>query len=84
MMVPILISICSGLGVEPTVVVISATIAASMAFMLPVATPPNALVYGMRYVTLKDMLKAGFALDIIAWLYITIYFYVLNLLGFKF
>jgi sodium-dependent dicarboxylate transporter 2/3/5 len=84
MMVPILISICTGLGVEPTVVVISATIAASMAFMLPVATPPNALVYGMRYVTLKDMLKAGFALDIIAWLYITIYFYVLNLLGFKF
>jgi solute carrier family 13 (sodium-dependent dicarboxylate transporter), member 2/3/5 len=83
MMVPILISICTGLGVEPTVVVISATIAASMAFMLPVATPPNALVYGMRYVTLKDMLKAGFALDIIAWLYITIYFYVLNLLGFK-
>ena len=43
-------------------------VAASMAFMLPVATPPNALVYGTSYVRLRDMVRAGFILDIIGWI----------------
>ncbi len=77
MMVPILISISSGIGINPVVLVLPATLAASMAFMLPVATPPNALVYGSRYVTLLDMLRAGFILDIVMWLYISSMFYVL-------
>jgi len=81
MMVPILISICSGLGINSIILVLPATIAASMAFMLPVATPPNALVYGTKYVTLLDMLKAGFILDLIAWIYITIFFHILSMLG---
>lgn len=85
MMVPIFISICSGLGVNSTFVVLPATIGASMAFMLPVATPPNAIVYGTRYVSLLDMIKAGLILDLIAWLFISLYFYIissLNLLKF--
>lgn len=81
MMVPILISICSELNVNPLVLVLPATVASSMAFMLPVATPPNAIVYGTRYVSLKDMLKVGFILDLIMWIYITIFFYVAGSIG---
>lgn len=76
MMVPILISISSGLGVDAESLAIPATIAASMAFMLPVATPPNALVYATHQVSLRDMLKAGIVLDLVAWIFIVVFFYV--------
>lgn len=68
MMVPVVISIALKTGENPITVAVAAAIAASMAFMLPVATPPNALVYGTGYVALKDMVRAGFILDIIGWL----------------
>jgi|DewCreStandDraft_1066081.scaffolds.fasta_scaffold01674_12 sodium-dependent dicarboxylate transporter 2/3/5 len=75
MMVPILISMASGLGADALSLVLPATIAASMAFMLPVATPPNALVYATRRVTIADMLRAGIVLDLVTWLYIVAFFY---------
>jgi sodium-dependent dicarboxylate transporter 2/3/5 len=40
-----------------------------MAFMLPVATPPNALMYGTGYIKLKDMVRGGIILDILGWLF---------------
>lgn len=67
MMVPVVISIALKTGENPITVAVAAAIAASMAFMLPVATPPNALVYGTGYIALKDMVRAGFILDIIGW-----------------
>lgn len=81
MMVPILISICSDLGIKAQFVVLPATVAASMAFMLPVATPPNAIIYGTRYVTLKDMIKTGFILDFMMWLYVSFFFYIVGKIG---
>ncbi len=75
MMVPILISIASGLGADALSLVLPATIAASMAFMLPVATPPNALVYATRKVQIADMVRAGIFLDMVAALYIVAFFY---------
>lgn len=68
MMVPIVISIAIATGEHPVTLAVAAAIAASMAFMLPVATPPNALVFGSGYVRLKDMIRAGFILDVIGWL----------------
>ncbi len=65
MAIPIIISIAQRLGHDPILLALGATIAASMAFMLPVATPPNALVFGTGYVRIKQMVRAGFALDII-------------------
>jgi sodium-dependent dicarboxylate transporter 2/3/5 len=65
MAVPIVISIAQGVGHDPVLLALGATIAASMAFMLPVATPPNALVYGTRYVRIGQMVRAGFILDLI-------------------
>jgi sodium-dependent dicarboxylate transporter 2/3/5 len=43
--------------------------------MLPVATPPNALVYGTGYVRLKDMVRAGLVLDILGW-FLTVFIIV--------
>lgn len=67
MMIPIVISIAVRTGEDPVALAIAAAVAASMAFMLPVATPPNALVFSTGYVKIKDMVKSGFILDIIGW-----------------
>jgi sodium-dependent dicarboxylate transporter 2/3/5 len=69
MFVPIIISIAISTGENPVTLAIAAAIAASMAFMLPVATPPNALVFGTGYVRLRDMFRAGFILDMLGWLF---------------
>jgi len=62
---PILASSAIGIGQDPMLFVIPATIAASCAFMLPVATPPNAIIYGSGKVTIPQMAKAGIWLNII-------------------
>jgi sodium-dependent dicarboxylate transporter 2/3/5 len=51
--------------VDPLIFALPATLAASCAFMLPVATPPNAIVYGSGYIRIPEMVKAGFVLNII-------------------
>ncbi len=76
MMIPIVISIARGTGDDPVALSVAATIAASMAFMLPVATPPNALVYGTGYIKITDMAKAGFVLDIIGWVFTVLIIYL--------
>ena len=68
MIVPIVISIAITTGENPITLSIATAVAASMAFMLPVATPPNALVYGTGYIKLKDMIRNGFMLDIFGWI----------------
>lgn len=68
MMAPVVISIAQTTGENPIALTVAAAIASSLAFVLPVATPPNAIVYGTGYVRLKDMMKAGFVLDIVSWL----------------
>jgi len=67
MFVPIVIAVARDTGSDPTTVVVAAAIAASMAFMLPVATPPNALVYGTGFVSVRQMVRNGFVLDILGW-----------------
>jgi len=63
--VPILITTAAGLSLTPESLAIPAGIAASCAFMLPVATPPNALVYGTGLVKQKSMVRAGIFLNIL-------------------
>lgn len=55
-----------GLGTSPLTLVLPVAVAASLGFMLPVATPPNAIVYGTGAITSRQMLKAGAALDVIS------------------
>lgn len=68
MMAPVVISIAQTTGENPVALAVAAAVASSMAFMLPVATPPNAIVYGTGYVRMRDMIKAGIILDIVGWL----------------
>lgn len=65
MVMPILSAVAIGLGQDPLLLVVPAAIAASCAFMLPVATPPNAIVFGSGYVTIPQMVKAGFGLNVL-------------------
>lgn len=68
MLAPVVISIGLTTGASPVTLVVATAVAASMAFMLPVATPPNALVYGTGYVSIREMVRNGFVLDILGWL----------------
>jgi sodium-dependent dicarboxylate transporter 2/3/5 len=77
MMVPVLIGVSSQSGINPVMIVVGAAVASSMAFMLPVATPPNALVYGTGRVPLREMIRAGFTLDLIGWVLTTAIIYLL-------
>ncbi|MEO8408996.1 MAG: DASS family sodium-coupled anion symporter [Propionivibrio sp.] len=63
---PILGAVAVGLGASPMALAVPAAIAASMAFMMPVATPPNAIVFSYEGMHIQDMMKAGFWLNLIA------------------
>ncbi|MFC2442873.1 MAG: DASS family sodium-coupled anion symporter, partial [Capnocytophaga ochracea] len=65
LLVPIFISVAENLGVNPLGLSLIIGIGASCAFMLPVATPPNAIAYGTGKVSQRDMIKAGFVLNIL-------------------
>ncbi|MDA1125679.1 MAG: SLC13 family permease [Bacteroidetes bacterium] len=62
---PILASIAIGLGENPLLFAIPTVLAASCAFMLPVATPPNAIVYGSGRITIPEMSRAGLLLNLL-------------------
>jgi sodium-dependent dicarboxylate transporter 2/3/5 len=64
--VPILGAVAVGLELAPAILTVPVALGASMAFMMPVATPPNAIVFSYDRMTLGDMVKAGFLLNIIA------------------
>lgn len=63
--VPIFYSVGQEMGVEPSMLVLSIALAASCAFMLPVATPPNAIVFGTGMVPQKTMMRVGIVLNLI-------------------
>lgn len=69
--VPVLSALAIGAGLAPVPLVLAACFAASCGFMLPVATPPNAIVYGTGRVTAGQMARAGFLLNVMGILFIT-------------
>ena len=77
MVMPILSAVAIGLNQNPLLLVVPAAISASCAFMLPVATPPNAIVFGSGYVTIPQMVKSGFGLNLIGVVLITVLTYAL-------
>ena len=62
---PVVAAIAFESGLDPIQVTVPVTLAASCAFMLPVATPPNAIVFGSGLLTIPKMMRAGMALNII-------------------
>jgi len=79
LMLPLLAAAAPGLGVPPALLLIPCTLAASLAFMMPVGTPPNAIVFGTGLVRMPQMMKAGVWLNLagilvivaLSWLVIT-------------
>jgi solute carrier family 13 (sodium-dependent dicarboxylate transporter), member 2/3/5 len=71
-LVPIIGGVAVALGLEPTTLAVPAALAATCAFALPVATPPNAIVFGSGHVTVAQMARAGVLLNVIATVLITI------------
>ena len=71
-MLPVLAAVGEGMGVDPTLLVIAAAVSASCAFMLPVATPPNAIVFASGRISIKQMALAGFGLNLICIVIITL------------
>ena len=63
-MVPVLAAMAPGLGMDPYVLIFACTLAASSAYMMPVGTPPNAIVFGTGLVRLPQMMRAGFWLNL--------------------
>jgi sodium-dependent dicarboxylate transporter 2/3/5 len=77
MVVPVIIALSQAAGVNPIPPAIGATIGASWGFMLPVSTPPNAIVYGSGMVPITAMLRAGIFFDILGGLVIWVSLYFL-------
>jgi len=82
-LVPVLFAIATGLGMDPYLLILPAGIAASCAFMLPVATPPNAIVFGAGTIRISQMTRVGLWLNLCGVALITglMYAIILPLLG---
>jgi sodium-dependent dicarboxylate transporter 2/3/5 len=72
MAMPIMAGVAAGLGYPAITLMATAALSASMAFMLPVATPPNAIVFSSEYLTIPRMARAGFWMNIMAIVVITL------------
>ncbi len=82
MIMPILSAVAIGLSQNPLLLIVPAAIASSCAFMLPVATPPNAIVFGSGYVTIPQMVKSGIGLNFIGIVLTTLLTYLVILPAF--
>ncbi|MFD1796721.1 SLC13 family permease [Paracoccus aurantiacus] len=76
--IPILGGVAVGIGVDPMALLIPAAFAATCAFMLPVGTPPNAIVFGTGAVTIGQMARGGFVLNLVGIILITMFIYLLG------
>ncbi len=79
---PVVASVGLNLGIDPLLLILPLTISASCAFMLPVATPPNSIVYASNLIPIQKMVRAGIFINISSILYIFIisYFLIPNLI----
>jgi solute carrier family 13 (sodium-dependent dicarboxylate transporter), member 2/3/5 len=77
LIIPILIPLSEVLEMDALLLLIPATIAASMCFMLPVATGPNTIVFGTGHLRVPDMMRAGIWLNIVGMLIVSVYMYLI-------
>ena len=81
MLLPVLASLSVLLEVHPFIIMTGATVAASCAFMLPAATPPNAVVFGSGYLRIPDMVKVGIVMNLFSIIFAALMvFYILPML----
>jgi solute carrier family 13 (sodium-dependent dicarboxylate transporter), member 2/3/5 len=70
MIIPIAIAVSQAAGIRPIEPVLGATLGASMGFMMPISTPPNAIIYSSGYVPIGQMMRHGIWLDLVAFVLI--------------
>ena len=75
MLLPVVAGLSQQISINPLLLMIPVTLAASMAFMFPIATPPNAIVFGTGRLTMKQMAKTGIILNIVAIIILTVFTY---------
>ena len=75
MLLPIMIPIADIINISPYILLVGTTLAASCAFMLPVATPPNAVVFGSKLLKISDMVKAGILINLFSIILILVMVY---------
>jgi solute carrier family 13 (sodium-dependent dicarboxylate transporter), member 2/3/5 len=75
MILPILAGLAVSIEINPLFLMLPATLSASMAFMLPVATPPNAIVFGTNRLTISDMARTGLVINLVGAIIITVFTY---------
>lgn len=76
LLIPVFVAVSSSLGLSPVMVASVIAVSASCAFMLPVATPPNAIVFGSGFIQQKQMMRAGFFLNLACIAILSVYFYI--------
>ena len=79
---PMMASLSQAIEAHPFLLLIPTTLAASCAFMLPVSTPPNAIVYGSGRIPIMKMVIAGIWMDILSVILLTVFVYTLGHLAF--
>ncbi|MFA5974207.1 MAG: SLC13 family permease [Lentimicrobiaceae bacterium] len=83
MILPVLAGMAIATHIHPLFLMVPATLSASMAFMLPAATPPNAIIFGTKRVTILEMAKTGLLLNLLGAVIITFVFYIIGSAAFK-
>lgn len=83
MILPILAGLAVTIKVNPLLLMVPATLTASLAFMLPVATPPNAIIFGTNRIQIKEMAKAGLLLNIAGIILTTLFMFLWGTIIFK-
>ncbi len=74
-LLPVIAGMSESLMINPKFLMIPVTIASSLAFMLPIATPPNAIIFGSKQLRIKDMILPGFILNILGIIVVTMAMY---------
>lgn len=72
MLMPVMASMACAMGIHPYAMMIAACVSCSFAFMLPIATPPNAIVFGSNYITMPQMAKTGLVMNLVSIVLITV------------
>ena len=76
LLVPVFATIAEALGMSPVILSALIAVAASCAFMLPVATPPNAIIFGSGHIKLKEMMRIGMVLNLVCILVLTLFAWI--------
>lgn len=78
MILPIMASVSLAMGLNPLLLMITATLSTSMAFMLPVATPPNTIIFASDKMKIQYMVKAGFMINIVGIIVVSLLVYIIG------